>query len=122
MMAKSRLIIQHFADVTTVTFQDTALIQGQVIDDLAADLYELTDRKNKRKLILDFSNVRLFASQMLSVLITLNKKSKAIKGHLVLCGLRDELKQVFAITNLDKSFSFFTDTASALTHFQVYLN
>ncbi len=121
-MAKARLIIQDFADVTAVTFQDTALIQGQVIDQVAVDLYELTDRKNKRKLILDFSNVRLFASQMLSVLITLNKKSEAIKGNLVLCGLRDELKEVFAVTNLDKSFSFFTDTSSALTHFQVYLN
>ncbi len=120
-MAKARLIIQHFADVTAVTFQDTALVQGQVIDDVAAVLYELADRKNKRKLILDFSGVRLFASQMLSVLITLNRKSEAIKGNLVLCGLRDELKEVFVITNLDKSFSFFTDIASALTHFQVYL-
>ncbi len=120
-MAKARLIIQDFADVTVVTFQDTALLHGHVIDEAAVDLYELTDRKNKRKLILDFSNVRLFASQMLSVLITLNKKSEAIKGNLVLCGLRDELKEVFAVTNLDKSFSFFTDTSSALTHFQVYL-
>ena len=120
-MAKARLIIQNFADVTVVTFQDTTLLQEQVIEEAAVDLYELTDRKNKRKLILDFSNIRMFASQMLSVLILLNNKSKAIKGELVLCGLRDELKKVFTITNLDKSFSFFSDTSSALTHFQVYL-
>jgi hypothetical protein len=31
-MAKARLIIQHFADVTVVTFQDTALLREQVID------------------------------------------------------------------------------------------
>ncbi len=120
-MAKARLIIQHFADVTVVSFQDTALIHEQVIDEAAVDLYELIDRKNKRKLILDFTNIRMFASQMLGVLINLNNKSKAIKGALVLCGLRDELKAVFTVTNLDKSFSFFTDASSALTHFQCYM-
>jgi anti-anti-sigma factor len=120
-MAKARLIIQHFADVTVVTFQDTALLREQVIEEAAEALYELTDLKNKRKLILDFSNIRMFASQMLGVLINLNNKSKAIKGALVLCGLRDELKAVFTVTNLDKSFSFFADAPSALTHFEVYL-
>ncbi len=120
-MAKARLIIQHFADVTVVTFQDMALLQEQVIDEAAVALYELVDRKNKRKLVLDFSNIRMLASHMLSVLINLNKKSKAIKGDLVLCGLRDELKAVFTVTNLDKSFSLFTDASSALTHFQCYM-
>lgn len=120
-MAKSRLIIQEFSDVTVVTFQDTSLLHGPVIDQATADLYELTDRLNKRKLILDFSNVRMLASQMLGTLITLNEKSKAIKGELALCGMRDELKNVFKVTSLDKSFSFFTDTSSALTHFRVYV-
>ncbi len=120
-MAKARLIIQDFADVTVVTFQDTTLLHEQVIDEAAVDLYELIDRKNKRKLILDFSNIRMFASHMLSVLINMNNKSKEIKGDVVLCGLRDELKAVFRVTNLDKSFSFFTDASSALTHFQCFM-
>ena len=120
-MAKARLIVQNFTDVTVVTFQDTTLLQEQVIEEAAVDLYEMVERKNKRKLILDFSNIRMFASQMLSVLIHLNNKSKEIKGELVLCGLRDELKKVFTVTNLEKSFFFCADHSSALAHFRVYV-
>ena len=119
-MAGSKLLIQDRAGVTLVTFEDTALVHGQTIEQTAAELYELIDRKNTQKLILDFSNVKLLASQMLSVLLTLNNKSKGINGELVLCGLGDELKSVFAITNLDKVFTFFTDSSSALTHFEFY--
>ncbi len=120
-MAKSRIIIQEFSNVTVVTFQDSALLQGEVIDRVTADLYELIDSLAKRKLVLDFANVRMLASQMLGTLISLNQKSKAIKGELVLCGMRDELKSVFKITNLDKSFTFCPDHSSALAHFRVYV-
>ena len=119
-MAESRLVIQDHAGVTLVTFEDTALVHGHAIELAAAELYELTDRKSRRKLILDFSNVKLLASQMLSVLLTVNNKSQAASGELVLCGLGEELKSVFAITNLDKVFTFCTDSASAMTHFQFY--
>ncbi len=119
-MAGSKLRIEDRAGVTLVTFEDTALVHGQTIERAAAELYELIDRKHALKLILDFSDVKLLASQMLSVLLTLNNKSQAAGGALVLCGLGEELKSIFAITNLDKIFTFCTDTSSALAHFELY--
>ncbi len=118
-MAGSRLLIEDYAGVTVVTFQDSALLDAPVIDRIGADLYALTDEQNKQKMILDFSNVKFLASHTLGVLLRLRKKSQAIDGSVVLCGLREDLMQIFTITNLDKVFEFFRDDVGALRHFKV---
>ncbi len=118
-MAGSRLLIEDYAGVTVVTFQDSSLLDAPVIDRIGTELYALTDEQNKRKLVLDFSNVKFLASHTLGVLLRLRKKSQAIDGSLVLCGLRKDLMQLFTITNLDKVFEFFRDDAAALGHFKV---
>jgi anti-sigma B factor antagonist len=118
-MAKSNLLLEDYAGVTVVTFTDTSILDTAVIEQLGKDLYHLTDEQDKRKLILDFSNVKFLSSHTLGVLLTLHKKSKAIKGAMVLCGLRPELKKVFSITSLDKVFKFYRDDAEALASFGV---
>ncbi|MCG8405777.1 MAG: STAS domain-containing protein [Phycisphaerales bacterium] len=118
-MGNSRLLIENYAGVVVVTFQDSSILDMAVIDQIGKDLYELADKQNKQKLVLDFSNVKFLASQALGVLLTLHKKCQAIKGNMVLCGLRKDLMKVFSITNLDKIFKFFPDDAAALGHFKV---
>ncbi len=120
-MSGARLLIQDYAGVTVVTFQDNSILEVRAIDQIGTDLYELVDVQNKQKMVLDLSNVRLLASHALGVLITLNKKIKAIHGEMVLCSVRKELMKVFSITNLDRIFKFFPDDASALKHFNVHL-
>jgi anti-anti-sigma factor len=58
---------------------------------------------------------------VLGVLVTLNKKAQGIKGTLVICSMRPELRKIFAITNLDKLFKFFDKDGDALGHFGVHL-
>jgi anti-sigma B factor antagonist len=120
-MAESRIVIEDYAGVTVVTFSDSSILDSLVIDQLGKDLYHLTDTLNKQKLVLDFSNVKFLSSQVLSLLLTLNKKAAAIKGTLVLCSLRPELMKIFTITNLDKLFKFHKDDAAALASFGVNL-
>jgi len=118
-MANSHLLVEDYAGVTVVKLQDSSILDTHVIDRIGRELYALTDEQNRRKLVLDFSNVKFLASHTLGVLLTLRKKSQAIGGSLVLCGLRKDLMQVFLITNLDKVFEFFSDDAAALRHFKV---
>ncbi len=120
-MAASRIVVQEYAGVTVVTFNDSSILDSATIDQLGKDLYHLTDTLNKQKLIVDFCNVKFLSSQVLGVLITLNKKAAAIKGTLVFCGLKSDLMKVFTITSLDKLFKFFPDDAAALKHFGVYV-
>ncbi len=120
-MAPQHLSVEDYAGVTVVKFTDTSILDAAVIHQIARELYRLTDEQNKQRLILDFSNVMFLSSQTLGVLITLNDKIKAIRGSLVLVGLRKELMKVFKITNLDDLFTFLPDDASALATFNVHV-
>ena len=81
-MAKPGILIQDYAGVSVVTFTDTSLLDAATISQLGDALYELVDKQNKQKLILDFSSVRFLSSQTLGVLLTLSKKCQAIKGRM----------------------------------------
>jgi anti-anti-sigma factor len=120
-MAKARIVVQSYADVTVVTFSDSSILDAATIDQIGKELYRLVDEQNKQKLILDFSAVQFLASLTLGVLMTLNRKMQAIKGKLVFCGLKKELMKVFTITNLDKLFKFYPDDAAALKSFDVHV-
>jgi anti-sigma B factor antagonist len=120
-MAKANLSMEDYAGVLVVTFTDSSILDTAAIEQLGRNLYQLTDVQNRQKLILDFSNVKFLSSQALGVLLTLHKKVRDIKGEVVMCGLKPELKKIFAITNLDKVFKFFPDDVGALASFGVRL-
>ncbi|HVP09934.1 MAG TPA: STAS domain-containing protein [Phycisphaerae bacterium] len=120
-MAKANLLIEDYAGVLVVTFTDSSILDTGVIEQIGKDLYQLTDEQCRQKLILDFSNVKFLSSQALGILLMLHKKAAAIKGEVVLCALRPELKKIFTITSLDKVFKFFPDDVGALASFGVRL-
>lgn len=115
-MAESNLLIKDDSGVTIVAFPEPTVIDAASIEQIAQDLYKLIEGSCATHLLLDFSKVRMLASLMLGVLLKVKKKSEANKGSLSLCGVRDDLKKVFTVTNLDKTFSFFDDEAAGLAH------
>lgn len=117
-MATSKgLLSYNIKDVTIVTFQESSILDTLQIEQIGASLYELVDERNSRKLVLDFTKVQFLSSSALGVLITLRKKSDAIKGRLILAGLRKEIRKVFTISRLDKLFEFAEDEQAALALF-----
>jgi anti-sigma B factor antagonist len=120
-MAKANLSIEDYAGVVVVTFNDSSILDAGAIEQLGKDLYHLTDEQHRQKLVLNFSNVKFLSSQALGILLTLHKKARELKGEVVLCGLKPELKKVFTITSLDKIFKFFADDVAALASFGVRL-
>ena len=116
-MAEPGLVVREESGVTIVAFEGATIIDAERIEQIAADLYDLVDKKRAHRLVLDFSNVKLLASRMLGVLLTVKKKAEAGKGGLALCAVREELKKVFTVTNLDRTFPFFADEPAALAHF-----
>ena len=115
-MTDSNLVVREDSGVTIIGFGGSTLIDAEHIEQIAGELYELIDKKKVNRLVLDFSSIKLMASRMLGVLLTLKKKSEAQKGGLALCAVREDLMKVFAVTNLDRTFSFFADEATALAH------
>lgn len=114
MSVPSNLLIQKISDVTIVTFQEARLLESQKLEALGQELYRLVDQMDRKKLVVDCTKVQFLASAAISVFVNLQKKSTAIKGTLIICGMRKDLMQVFEITRLTKLFKFAADEKAAL--------
>ncbi|MHC4717143.1 MAG: STAS domain-containing protein [Planctomycetota bacterium] len=120
-MKDVEMVVQTIGDVTVVDLTSSSILDGLTIQSVGEKLFELVDEQARRKIILDFSEVRLLSSMMLGVLVRLQRRVEGIKGRLVLCGLRPDLMRVFKITQLHKLFEFYRNENEALNSFDVYI-
>ncbi|MCG8510063.1 MAG: STAS domain-containing protein, partial [Rhodospirillales bacterium] len=95
------------------------ILEATQIDTIGQQLFRYVDEMDRKKLVLDFSKVQFLASAAVGVLLQLRKKSSAINGEFVICGMRKELKQVFEIMKITKLFTFTPDEKAALRKFDV---
>lgn len=119
MAGAASLVIHPIRDVTIVNFNETMILDTLQIDKIGQELYALVDERACRKIILDFEKVKMLSSSTLGVLITLRKKSEAIKGTVVMCSMKKELLQIFKITKLEKLFKHYPNEAKALESFGI---
>lgn len=114
-MANTRRIqVNESANISVVQFRDEKIIDPETIQELGQELFDLIDRDNRMKMILNFSHVEFMSSAALGKLITFDKKAKRAKAELILTNISPEIFQVFSITNLDKLFQIKDCEADAL--------
>jgi anti-sigma B factor antagonist len=118
-MPATSLVVTEIKGVTVVSFQTGSIMDQPTIEAIGAELYALVDQQARKKIVLDFASVKFLSSQMLGVLIHLQKKARQIGGRLVLCAMRPELMKVFQITKLDKILEFAPDERAALAKLDV---
>ena len=121
-MNNSRLKIEDYAGVALVTFNESTILDSYVIDEMARTLYQLPDEKRIMRIVLNFARVKSLSSSALGVLVNLNKKLSAMKGSLALCGIAPEIRKIFAITQLEKDFTFFDTDKAAMRTFNIKLD
>lgn len=117
MTTHQRLSVQLVADVSIVNFVDRKILDEANIQELGRELFHLVDEEQRKKLLLNFSNVEFLSSAALGKLITLDKKVKKVGGQLKLSNIRPEIYEVFAITRLNRLFDIKDDEADALAAF-----
>ena len=67
--------------------------------------WQLTiDRSRCRKLVVDCSGVEMMSSDTIGRLLILQRRMRERGGRLILSGLREEVRQMFAWTKLDRCF------------------
>ncbi len=120
MSTASGISIHSVRDVTVINFHDTSLLDMLHIQQISDQLYPLVEKQDRRKLLLDFTTVEFMSSAALGVLLSLRGKLGKVKGRMVICGLRPDLKNIFSITALDKMFEFFQNEEEALNSFGAY--
>lgn len=114
MSVAPKIMVQRTWDVTIVDLQEARLLEAAQIEAIGKELYRLVDEMDRKKLILDFAQVQFLASAAIGMLMTLHKKSTAIKGTFIICSLRRELMKVFEIMKLTKVFKFAPNEDEAL--------
>jgi anti-anti-sigma factor len=115
------LLVQSLKDVTVVTFQDSVLVDAQVIEKVGQELNVLVEKQDRRKLLLDMSKVTHLSSAALSVLLVLRQHVEKAKGILVISGLNKDLQKLFKLTSLHKIFTFAASEQEALEKMGVIL-
>ena len=70
--------------------------------------------ENKPKIVLDFSELDFISSSGLRVLLAAAKQLKTISGKMVLCALRDHVKEVFDVAGFTLLFSLFPSREAAI--------
>lgn len=71
-------------------------------------------RKKVPTIIVDLTGVSYMDSSGVATLIEGLQQCNQYNGRLLLAGLRDNVREVFELTRLDKIFNIFTDVESAL--------
>lgn len=100
-------------DIWIVLFKQSSIGSMGEIEKIADALRKLISAQQPAKMIIDFSNVRFFSSQMLGLLVDLWRRMKDTGGKLLICGINPQLIRVFRITHLDKLFDFYENSAAA---------
>ena len=118
-MPTSGLVVAEVQGVMVVGFQTSSIMDLATIEKIGGELYALVEQQARKKIVLDFSAVRFLSSQMLGVLIQLQRKARQIGGRVVLCAMRPDLMKVFQITRLDKILEFASDERQALAKLDV---
>jgi len=117
MATHRHLEVSEVGDVSVVRFLDRKILDEPSIQELGQELFDLVEKDQREKVVLNFAAVEFLSSAALGKLITLERKAKANGGELKLSNIRPEIYEVFAITKLNKLFDIKDDEADALAAF-----
>jgi len=80
---------------------------------------KIASERGNCSVVVDFSDAELVTSSSLAQLLRLRKVLEDCEQQLILCGLNNRAKSVFAVTGLEKVFDFVDDRFVALAGLQV---
>lgn len=115
--ASPRLLVETIEGVTLASFTDEMLIDEGVIADVDEQLMDLAGGAGPARLLLHFGAVRVMSSTMLAILLKLSRRVAAEGGRLMLCGLSEDLMEIFRITRFDRLFAIHDEEWQALDAF-----
>ncbi len=109
-----KLDIEEEVTVLTLTLDNITMYQNEELKKAFADLLE----KGEKNIILDLSRTNYISSIVIASLVFMVKRVKEAGGNLVMCSVKGNVKEVLAMTNLDKVFDIFEDRKKAAAQFK----
>ena len=101
--------------VFVVSFRQASIGGIGEVEKIAETLRELIKDQDACNMVVDFSHVSFFSSQMLGLLVDIWRRIKDRGGRLLISGINPQLTRVFRITHLDKLFDFYENPEAAVS-------
>jgi len=115
MPAPVRIQVNDANGIKILRFNDQLLFDERTVREVSEQIaISLPSDGTPIRLVLDFSEVNLISSSMLSKLILIQRRIDATRGKLRLCELSPILQQVFRTSNLDRLFAIDRDQRTSL--------
>jgi anti-anti-sigma factor len=95
--------VKDLGDITVVHFCGSrVLFDMQNLPVVSEELHCLLEECGRCRLAFDLGNVVYLFSDVLGLFIALHKKLQAVGGRLILFNVREELFEIFHLTQLDR--------------------
>lgn len=115
MATQTRIDIRDVDSVKVLRFTDRQVFDERTVREVADQIAAaLPNDGNPIKVVLDFSEVGMISSSLLSKLILLQRRIDSTRGKLRLCEMSPVIQSVFRTSNLDRLFSINRDVREAI--------
>ena len=111
------LEMEQVGDVTVVRITHKRLLESAQVEGVSQSLMRLAGDPGRNQMLVDFGTVESLSRTVLATLLLLRKKLTAHGGRLALCGLRPDVREVFAITGLEGALNVYVSEQEALQSF-----
>lgn len=95
----------------TLTLDSITMYENE---EIKKSVISILDEGNKN-IILDLSNTNFISTIVIASFVFMLKRAKEAGGDLLLCNVKDKVREVLLITNLDKVFEILPDLQSAIS-------
>jgi anti-anti-sigma factor len=99
-----------------VHLHDESVLSSEAIANTKRELFELLNATKPERVVVNFASVQHCSSAAVSVLVQLQSKLKSSGTKLYLCGMRESIREVFRVLNLDGSVFEIRDTVTIALH------
>ncbi|MBM3998918.1 MAG: STAS domain-containing protein [Planctomycetes bacterium] len=114
----SSLDLREEENVLVVSFTKAKILDETTIEQIGKELMEAIGKAPDQKIVLNFGGVSFMSSAMIGKLVLFNNKCKAADVKLKLCGISDNVIEVFKITKLNKVFDIQKTEEKAIASFE----
>ena len=118
MREKQLLDVRTEGDILVIRLDVASISAMTEVEQISFLVHQAVERHCPCHLIVDFSGVQFFSSQMLGLLVDVWRRVRDEGGTVTISGINPQLTRVFRITNLDKLFAFYGTTDEAIAAMQ----
>ena len=104
---KQLLDVRTEGDILVIRLDVVSISAITEVEHISQLFRQAVQEHHPKHLVVDFSGVQFFSSQMLGLLVDVWRRLRDQEGTVTISGINPQLTRVFRITNLDKLFSFY---------------